>query len=217
MKTVLILSGGMDSTTLLYDLIDQGNEVYPISFNYGQRHSKELMLASKNCKRLGLEHKIVDLTSLTSILDSSSLTGDIDVPEGYYKDENMKSTVVPNRNMIMLSIAVGYAINIGSDEVYYGAHAGDHDIYPDCRQEFVDALNDAAELCHYEPVYIFAPYLYMDKGDIVKRGLELNVPYEDTWTCYKGGEYACGKCGSCVERLEAFKKNGVKDPIKYEV
>ena len=217
MKTVLILSGGMDSTTLLYDLIDQDIEVYPISFNYGQRHNKELILASKNCERLKLEHKIVDLTSLQSILDNSSLTGDIDVPEGYYKDENMKSTVVPNRNMIMLSIAVGYAINIGSDKVCYGAHAGDHDIYPDCRAEFVDALNGATILCHYEPVYIYAPYLYMDKADIVNRGLELNVPYEDTWTCYKGGERACGVCGSCVERLEAFEKNGVKDPVKYEV
>ena len=217
MKTVLILSGGLDSTTLLYDLIDQGKEVCPISFDYGQKHSKELECAKKTCEKLGLDHKIVNLTSLASIIDNSSLTGDIGVPEGHYTEDVMKSTVVPNRNMIMLSIAVGYAINIEASSVYYGAHAGDHDIYPDCRKEFVSALSKATELCHYNPIYIFTPYIDMDKGDIVRKGLELDVPYEDTWTCYKGKEKACGKCGSCVERLEAFERNGIKDPIEYEV
>ena len=215
MKTILILSGGLDSTTLLYDLIDQGKEVYPISFNYGQRHSKELEQAKINCKELGLDHKIIDLTSITSLINNCSLAGDIDVPNGPYTEDVVKLTNVPNRNMIMVSIAVGYAINIGANTVYYGAHADDH-LYPDCREEFIRNLNKATEVCHHYPIYVFAPYLNMDKGDIVKKGLELGVPYENTWSCYKGGENPCGRCPSCITRREAFEKNGVKDPVEYE-
>jgi len=215
--SVLVLSGGLDSTTLLYDLLNRNIDVHPISFNYGQRHSKELDCAAETCKLLGLEHEIIDLSGLSSILSNNSLTGNIDVPEGHYADESMKLTVVPNRNMIMLSIAIGYAINIGSENVSYGAHAGDHDIYPDCRPEFVRAIQDVADQCHYYPIRVCAPYLNITKGDVVAKGLELGVDYSLTWTCYKGKDLACGKCGSCTERLEAFTVNNSIDPIKYEV
>lgn len=213
---VLILSGGLDSTTLLYDLIDQGRKIYTISFDYGQRHSKELIMAARTCQKLGINHKIVDLSTLSEILGDNALTGTIDVPLGHYEEENMKQTVVPNRNMIMMSMAIGYAISLDIENVYYGAHHGDFAIYPDCRPTFVDAIQKVANLCHYEPIRVLAPYLYMDKIGIVTRGLELNVPYEDTWTCYAGKLKACGKCGSCTERLEAFAANNVIDPIKYE-
>ena len=216
-KVVIILSGGLDSTTLLYDLLAQGKDVHAISFNYGQRHDKELIMASKTCEKVGVEHTIVNLSNLDNILDNNALTGNIEMPEGHYADESMKLTVVPNRNMIMLSIAIGYGINIGSNDVYYGAHAGDHAIYPDCRPEFVHAIQRTARSCHYDPVYVHAPYLYMGKDEIVARGLSLGLDYSCAWTCYQGREKACGKCGSCTERLEAFALNGIEDPIEYEV
>jgi 7-cyano-7-deazaguanine synthase len=215
-KAVIILSGGLDSTTLLYDLYARGKDVHAISFDYGQRHSKEIEMAKKTCGKVGVEHTIIDLSNLGGILSNSALTGDIDVPEGHYADPTMQLTVVPNRNMIMLSIAIGHAINIGAKDVYYGAHAGDHAIYPDCRPGFVHTIQQVAELCHYDPVYVHAPYLYMGKDKIVARGLSLGVDFTTTWTCYKGKEKACGKCGSCTERLEAFDLNNAKDPIEYE-
>ncbi len=214
---VLILSGGLDSTTLLYDLINQGMTVHPIGFNYGQRHSKELVMARRTCERFDLDYKIVDLSDFGSLLSNNALTGDIDVPEGHYADESMMQTVVPNRNMIMLSVAIGYTIDIDAKDVFYGAHAGDHDIYPDCRPEFVSAIQDVAHLCHYYPVHVRAPYLDITKADVVTKGLHLDVDYSLTWTCYKGEEKACGKCGSCTERLEAFELNNSVDPIEYKV
>ena len=215
-KATLILSGGVDSTTLLYDLHRRGYDVRAISFDYGQRHIKELGMAQKTCEKIGVEHTIVNLSNLGSILGNNALTGKIEVPEGDYQDPTMKLTVVPNRNMIMLSIAIGYTINIGANHLYYGAHAGDHAIYPDCRPEFVQAIQNVAELCHYDPINVHAPYLYIPKSEIVALGLDLGVDYSLTWTCYKGGLKACGKCGSCVERLEAFEINKAEDPIEYE-
>ncbi len=215
---VIILSGGMDSTTLLYRLVHEKKEIRAISFNYGQKHSKELEYAKKTCKKLTIPHEIVDLSTLSKagFFQNSSLTTDIDVPEGHYAEESMKSTVVPNRNMIMLSLAIGYAISVGAKSVYYGAHAGDHAIYPDCRPIFIEKMQEVAKVCHYYPVEIYAPYREYTKGDIIKDGLEMDVDYSLTWTCYKGQEKACGKCGSCTERLEAFEQNGFKDPIPYE-
>lgn len=374
-KIVCILSGGMDSTTLIYDLAKSGFEVYALSFNYGQRHVKELIMAKKTCQNLGIPHKIVDLSSLNEILQGSSLTSpNIDTPHGKYDDENMALTVVPMRNAIMLSIASGYAISIKARKVFYGAHSGDHEIYWDCRQRFIDGFNSTifdqsannkrgrlspeyvigfwegegfvggdlkiqnypqvkngsqkeykykkvpivvfcqndikilkeiqqfffgAGCAHskgfhkyyghgYTPkkpnkesnemfcyklsghdcrvfvdlvkngkllktdkkiiqfnkwykefeeyltkevprkigindkkeyivapdgVEINAPYLDMDKGDIVIRGIELKVPFENTRTCYEGGAIPCGKCGACQEREEAFKKAGIEDPL----
>lgn len=216
-KVVLILSGGLDSTTLLYDLLDAGKEVYPITFMYGQRHKKEVDMAIQTCIKLNVKKNWIGypVTALGKMGSSSLTDRNIQVPEGHYAEENMKSTVVPNRNMTFLSLALAHAIAIGVGRVYYGAHAGDHTIYPDCRPEFLEAVNKAAALCHYTPLKIIAPYMNKTKIDIVKRGLELKVDYSLTWTCYKGGVLACGKCGSCSERLEAFSKNGTTDPLPY--
>lgn len=215
-KVVLILSGGMDSTTLLYDLIEQGYEVYAISFDYRQKHRKELQMAIQTCHKLGIHHRIVDLGILNELAPSALTRDDWEVPEGMYDDENMKQTVVPNRNMILISLATAYTINLKATKLFYGAHAGDHEIYPDCRKEFVDVMYCAISLCDWTKVELQAPYLNIDKGDIAIKGKELGVDYSLTWTCYKGREKACGKCGACTERLEAFEKAGMKDPIEYE-
>jgi len=214
-RTVIILSGGLDSTTLLYDIVYQGFEVFPISFNYNQKHKRELECAKATCQKLHLEHKIVDLSILNDLAPSALTRDDWKVPEGYYTDENMKQTVVPNRNMVMLSLATAYAIGIGARKLFYGAHSGDHTIYPDCRPEFIKALSEAIALADWQPIQLLAPYSNIDKGDIVKRGLELGVDYSLTHTCYAGEEVACGVCGACQERLEAFEKAGFQDPIKY--
>jgi 7-cyano-7-deazaguanine synthase len=213
MKIICILSGGLDSTTLLYRLKASGYEIKAISFNYGQRHRKELIMANKTCEKLKIDHKIVDLTSIKDLLSNSSLTSDIEVPEGHYEDESMKKTVVPNRNMIMASIAIGYAINIDFDTIALGVHSGDHAIYPDCRPEFIMALRKIAACCDYKTIQILSPYLRSNKTNIVKDGIKLKVDYALTWTCYKGDIKPCGKCGSCQERAEAFKLNGIKDPL----
>ena len=217
-RVVLIASGGLDSTTLLYRLIHEKKEIYALTFNYGQKHIKEVEFAKKNCEKFNINHKILSLESIThaGLFGNSSLTSEGSIPEGDYAEENMMSTVVPNRNMIMLSMALAYAISIGAGEVYYGAHAGDHAIYPDCRPEFVESMITVAKLCHYWPIEIKAPYLYISKGEILKEGINLNVDYSLTWTCYKGNEKACGECGSCVERLEAFAQNNIEDPLEYE-
>jgi 7-cyano-7-deazaguanine synthase len=216
-KVVVIYSGGMDSFTLLHQVINEGKRVYALSFNYGQKHSKELHYAQKVSDELGIPHKIVDITAINQLLLGSSLTDDIEIPEGHYEEESMKSTVVPNRNMIMLSLAVGYAVSIGAGAVYFGAHGGDHAIYPDCRPEFVSKMDAVSKIANYEPVEILAPFLNSDKIDILKAGLALGLDYGKSWTCYNGRERACGKCGSCRERLEAFEENNQKDPLKYEV
>lgn len=217
-KAVIILSGGMDSTTLAYDVVKGGkyDEVHAISFDYGQVHKKELECARITATKLGLDsHYIINLAPLGNLL-SSALTGDCDVPEGAYDDANQKLTVVPNRNMIMLSIAAGYAMSIDAKDLYYGAHAGDHTTYPDCRPEFVNAMNAVLAVAHYTPVKVIVPYLHYGKGNVAAKGMLLGVPYEDTWTCYKGGDISCGKCGSCDERLRAFEFAGFKDPLEYK-
>jgi 7-cyano-7-deazaguanine synthase len=215
-KTVIVMSGGMDSTTLLYKLLAQGKEVKAISFNYGQKHVKELEFAAKSCAKLGIEHKIIDMSFLKELVSNSALTSEMEVPEGHYEGENMKLTVVPNRNMIMASIAIGWAVNEDFDEVALGVHAGDHTIYPDCRPEFVEALNTIAHIANFKSIRIYTPFLNIDKGDIAIIGRDLKVDYSLTLTCYKGKDKACGKCGSCQERLEAFQKAGIKDSLEYE-
>jgi 7-cyano-7-deazaguanine synthase len=218
MKVVVIYSGGMDSFTVLHRAIKAGHEVLAVSFNYGQRHSKELDYARKVCAEAGVVHDIVDITAMQSLMSNSSLmaNSDDDIPEGHYAADNMKSTVVPNRNMILISLAIGYAVNEGASEVWYGAHSGDHTIYPDCRPEFVEAMQDVSLLANFDPVKVVAPYLYDDKIVILKDGLAMGLDYANTWTCYNGREKACGKCGSCVERLEAFTLNNAQDPLEYE-
>lgn len=215
-RIVAVVSGGMDSVTMLHDLKSQGHEIEVISFNYGQRHVKELEVAKSNAEALGLSHKVVEMSFMADLLSNSALTGDIDVPEGHYEDENMKLTVVPNRNMIMASIAIGYAVNLEFDTVALGVHSGDHAIYPDCRPEFIKELNDVSRIANYQAVEVIAPYIDMDKTSIIARGSQIGVDYSKTWTCYKGLEKACGQCGSCQERLEAFENNGLVDPVEYE-
>jgi 7-cyano-7-deazaguanine synthase len=214
-KVVVIYSGGMDSFTVLNKAIQQGYDVHAVSFNYGQRHSKELLFAKRVCEQHNIEHKIVDISSINQLIGGSALTDDIEVPEGGYEEESMKTTVVPNRNMIMLSMAVGYAVSIEAEAVYFGAHSGDHAIYPDCRTEFVDAMNEVCKIANYQSVEIRAPYLAASKIDILREGLAMSLDYNDTWTCYNGQDKACGRCGACQERLEAFAENNTTDPIAY--
>jgi len=215
-KAVVIYSGGMDSFTLLHHALSRGYEVAALSFNYGQRHSKELQFAADECLRLGVEHKVVDVTTINQLLQGSSLTSDIEVPEGHYAEDSMKSTVVPNRNMIMLSMAIGYAVSIEAAEVMFGAHGGDHTIYPDCRPEFVLAMDVAASLCDWHQVRVTAPFIDLDKGKIASIGRLLGIDYGRSWTCYNGREKACGKCGACQERIEAMEFAGIEDPTEYE-
>lgn len=216
MKTILIYSGGLDSTVLLHDLIKRGHEIKCLSVNYGQKHKKELISAAYFCKKLGIHHEIIDLSSVTKLISSSSLTSNLGVPEGHYAEESMKVTVVPNRNMIMLSIAVGWAINEKFDYVAYAAHNGDHAIYPDCREEFVNYVSLAAELADWHTVKILRPFIDLSKADIAKLAGELNVEVDKTWSCYKGEVFHCGKCGTCVERIEAFQLANIQDTTIYQ-
>ena len=214
-KGVIILSGGLDSSTLLRYLVKEKNyEMEAISFHYGQNHSKrELECAKKQCEELKVPYRVIDISFLKQILNSSLLNGSKTIPEGHYEEENMKSTVVPNRNMIMASIAVARACSIHADFVALGVHAGDHAIYPDCREEFIDAFRKAVELADWNECTIIAPFQNMDKGQIVKKGIELGVNFKNTHTCYKGENPPCEKCGSCLERAEGFELNNFSVPL----
>ncbi len=215
-KIVLVLSGGMDSAVLLYHLLDAGHAVKTLSINYGQRHVRELDSAAALSARVGVEHRIADLSAINPLLGNNSLSSDqTEIPEGHYEEESMKLTVVPNRNMIMLSVAVGWALALKFDAVAYGAHSGDHAIYPDCREEFAQALDRAVSLCDWHGMRLMRPFVKMDKGEIARRGAALGVPFELTWTCYKGGDVHCGKCGACQERQEAFATHGIDDPVTF--
>jgi 7-cyano-7-deazaguanine synthase len=217
-KVVVIYSGGMDSFTVLHKAIEQGKDVYPLTFNYGQRHSKEIDYAARVCQELNIEHKVVDISAISQLMAGSSLTtdSDVDIPEGHYEEDSMKSTVVPNRNMVLLSMAIAYAVSIDANAVYYGAHSGDHAIYPDCRPEFVHKMNEVSQIANYQPISIVSPYIDNNKIEILADGLRMGLDYGKSWTCYNGREKACGVCGSCVERLEAFASNAITDPLAYE-
>lgn len=214
MKTVVIVSGGMDSVTLLHKIVNkEGKEnVKAISFDYGQVHKKELGMASEQCSILQIEHKVVDITNLNSLLPSA-LTGTEQVPQGHYESESMKKTVVPFRNSIMSTIALGYAAGLGFERIALGVHAGDHYIYPDCRPEFISALSRLAALGDFNPIHVYTPYLNLTKVDIVKEGTELGVDYSKTWTSYSAGDRPDFKTGSSVERTQAFITNNLKDPL----
>jgi len=212
-KVVVVHSGGLDSTVLLYWLINKGHEVRSVGFDYGQKHQKELAAAAIVCSALHIPRFLM---TIRPPLKGSALTDpDMTVPEGHYESENMRITVVPNRNMIMLALAVGYAISEGFGVVAYAAHRGDHVIYPDCRAEFRTAMQEVFNLCHFTPLKLEAPFVSYTKVEIVKIGADLKVPFSLTWSCYKGGSTHCGKCGTCVERKEAFRLAGVADPTHY--
>lgn len=215
-KVMVVYSGGLDSTVLLHKLAAQSRVAGAIGFLYGQRHSKELEFAKENCRKLNIDFYLADISALAPMFGNNSLTDrDVEVPEGKYYESNMKSTVVPNRNMIMLSLAAARAIAVGAQAVAYAAHSGDHAIYPDCRPEFTEAMERALALCHYYPIGLERPFVGMTKADIVRLGADLGVDFSLTWSCYKGGEKHCGKCGTCMERREAFELAGVPDPTGY--
>lgn len=213
--SIIILSGGMDSVTLLYDCKDR--IALAVTFNYGSNHNKrEAECAAYHCQQLGIEHIVIDLSFIGKYFKSSLLEGADAVPEGHYADENMKSTVVPFRNGIMLSIACGLAESRGLRFVMIANHAGDHAIYPDCRATFIASMSEAMAYGTYENVKINAPYTGMTKTGIAMKGEMLGVDYSKTYSCYKGGERHCGRCGTCVERKEAFRDAGIADPTDYE-
>jgi 7-cyano-7-deazaguanine synthase len=217
MRVIVIYSGGLDSTVALWWHKAQGHKVKALGFDYGQRHKKELQTARAICEENSIPFDVVDLSALTKFIGGSSQTSmDIQVPDGHYADESMKLTVVPNRNMIMLSIAAGHAISLKFDAISYAAHGGDHAIYPDCRMEYINALGSVMALADWHPIKLIAPFAGMTKTEIVKLGSELNSPLEKTWSCYKGMEAHCGKCGTCVERIEAFVAAGRVDLTEYK-
>lgn len=217
MKMLAVVSGGMDSVTLAHDLADDDHLGGIVSFDYGQRHAKELVYAGEAAARLGVEWSLVPMTGV--IGGASALTSDIEVPDGHYAEDTMKDTVVPNRNAIMLSVATGIAVDRGLDGVATAVHGGDHFIYPDCRPEFITAMATAMRLgtagfasSRFE---LLAPYVWLTKADIVLVGRMVDVPFDRTWSCYKGGDIHCGACGTCFERREAFEIAEVPDPTHY--
>ena len=213
--SVIIVSGGMDSITLLYDKKDE--IALGISFDYGSNHNaKEIPFAEMHCKRLGIKHITINLDFMHQYFKSSLLQGAEAIPEGHYADENMKSTVVPFRNGIMLSIAIGIAESNQLKKVLIANHGGDHTIYPDCRPQFIQAIDAAANTGTFVNVRVEAPYTNITKGDIARIGKRLGLDYTETWSCYKGGEKHCGKCGTCIERKEALQEAGIHDATEYE-
>jgi 7-cyano-7-deazaguanine synthase len=216
MKIVVIYSGGLDSTVLLHHLINEDHQVHALSIHYGQRHHRELESARAIASKLGVQHELADLSNIQHLLAGSSLTSpEIPVAEGHYTESSMKSTIVPNRNMLFLALATSYALSIDASAVAYAAHSGDHAIYPDCRREFADAMQTAIELADWNAVKLMRPFVDWNKAEIVHRGAQLNTPLEKTWSCYNGGQVHCGRCGTCIERREAFDLCGIKDPTLY--
>ena len=213
--SVIIVSGGMDSITLLYDYAER--IALAVSFDYGSNHNaREIPFARLHCERLGIEHLVIPLSFMQQYFHSSLLDGADAIPEGHYEDANMRSTVVPFRNGIMLSVAVGLAESRGLHHVMMANHGGDHAIYPDCRAEFVSAFDEAARAGTYIGVSLLAPYTHLTKADIARRGKQLGIDYAETWSCYKGGEKHCGRCGTCLERRQALAEAGVEDHTEYD-
>ena len=216
MKAVVLFSGGLDSTVLVQQLIHDQASVRLLSINYGQRHKKELSHSSRIATSMNLPHRILDLPDLAELLSGSSLTdSSVELPEGHYAEESMKSTVVPNRNMILLAMAAGYALSIDFDTVAYAAHAGDHTIYPDCRPVFADAMQNALQLADWKDLRLHRPFVNLTKAELVRIGAKLGAPLHLTWSCYAGDESHCGRCGTCVERKEAFEVAKITDPTEY--
>ncbi|MCI5085507.1 MAG: 7-cyano-7-deazaguanine synthase QueC [Rhodovulum sp.] len=219
MKTVVVCSGGLDSVTLAHVVADTRDLTRLVSFDYGQRHAKELEFAARAATRLGVPHDVIDMRGIGAVLTGSALTqDDVDVPDGHYAEETMRITVVPNRNAIMLTVAYGIAAAHRDDAVATAVHGGDHFIYPDCRPEFTRAFEVMQNhaLDGYADVSLLTPFVDIPKAEIVTIGARHNVPFGDTWSCYKGGENHCGRCGTCVERREAFAIAGVGDPTTYD-
>ena len=217
MKTVVLLSGGMDSVTALHWALREHEVVGAVSFEYGAKHNhREIPLAAWHCADFGVKHDIIDLDFVNQLFASDLLKSGGEIPEGHYADENMKRTVVPFRNGIMLSIACGLAESREAEALVIAAHAGDHTIYPDCRESFMQGMAASMREGTYAHIELLRPFIHLDKAGIVKLGASLGVDYGRTWSCYKGSDLHCGKCGTCVERIEAFVLAGLPDPTIYE-
>ena len=214
--SVIVVSGGMDSVTLLYEKKDE--IALSISFDYGSNHNhNELPLAALHCQRLGIAHVVIPLGFMHQYFKSSLLESGESIPDGSYDEENMKSTVVPFRNGVMLAVAAGIAESNGLTKVLIANHGGDHTIYPDCRPEFIAAMDTAVEAGTFARVRVVAPYTNISKADIARRGRALGIDYAETWSCYKGGDVHCGTCGTCVERKEALREAGIEDNTPYQL
>ncbi len=214
--SVIVVSGGMDSVTLLYEKKDE--IALGISFDYGSNHNhNELPLAALHCQRLGIAHVVIPLGFMHQYFKSSLLESGESIPDGSYDEENMKSTVVPFRNGVMLAVAAGIAESNGLTKVLIANHGGDHTIYPDCRPEFIAAMDAAVEAGTFARVRVVAPYTNISKADIARRGRALGIDYAETWSCYKGGHVHCGTCGTCVERKEALREAGIEDNTPYQL
>ena len=217
MKVVVLCSGGMDSVTALHWARREHDVVAAVSFDYGAKHNhREIPFAVEHARIFGFRHETIALDFVNRLFASDLLQSGGAIPEGHYEAENMKQTVVPFRNAIMLSIACGFAESAGAEGLVIAAHGGDHAIYPDCREEFMRAMGDAMRLGTYAGVKLLRPFITLSKGQIAAEGVRLGVDFSRTWSCYKGGTIHCGKCGTCVERREAFAHAGLSDPTAYE-
>lgn len=216
MKVIVLVSGGMDSVAALYDAAEDHEVVGTVSFDYGSKHNhKEIPFARYHAEKLGVPHQVIPLGFVNEMFSSDLLKSGGDIPEGHYEESNMKATVVPFRNGIMLSIAAGFAESQEAEGLVIAAHSGDHAVYPDCREEFMQSMGDAIRLGTYADIQLIRPFIDVRKEDIAARGHELGVDFSQTWSCYKGGDIHCGRCGTCVERREAFQIAGLKDPTEY--
>ena len=217
MRTIVVCSGGLDSVSLAYKIANEEELLRLVTFNYGQRHEKEIEFARACAERLDVPCDVVDIGPVGKLLSGSALTDDVDVPDGHYAEESMKLTVVPNRNAIMLAIAFGIGAAQQADAVATAVHGGDHFIYPDCRPAFIDAFEamQRQALDGYADIRLYTPFVNIPKSAIVTEGARHGTPFENTWSCYKGGEKHCGRCGTCVERREAFHLAGIGDPTVY--
>ncbi len=216
MSDLVLLSGGLDSSTLIADRCAAGTATLAVGFNYGQRHCRELDAARAVAHHYGVPIVVVSLRTWGRLLAGSALTDEaVDVPHGHYADDSMRSTVVPNRNAVMLTAAAGIAVSRGLNRVLTAVHAGDHPVYADCRPEFIDAINYTVGLACDEAVTIEAPFVNWTKTEIAARAGELDLPIGLTWSCYEGGDEHCARCGTCVERIEALHDAGVPDPTIY--
>ena len=216
MKVVVLLSGGMDSVTALSDAAQSHEVVSAISFDYGAKHNdREIPFAAHHATRLGVPHQVIPLNFINDLFASDLLKSGGTIPDGHYEEASMQRTVVPFRNGIMLAIVAGFAESVGAEGVVIAAHAGDHAIYPDCREAFMQSMSDAIRHGTYAQVAVLRPFIAMSKIDIARRGAELNVDFAQTWSCYVGGAIHCGTCGTCTERKEAFQLAGLPDPTIY--
>lgn len=216
MKVVVLCSGGMDSVTALHWARAEHAVAAAVSFDYGAKHNhREIPFAAEHAAAVGVRHEVIALDFVNRLFASDLLRSGGEIPEGHYEAENMKQTVVPFRNAIMLSIACGFAESVGAEGLVIAAHGGDHAIYPDCREEFMQAMGDAMRLGTYAGVRLLRPFIALDKGAIAAEAARRGVDLGRTWSCYKGGAVHCGKCGTCVERREAFARAGLADPTEY--